>query len=70
MESGILILIWKWSFVFYTPIFLIMALYLNFEGAKNIHVLQILIWSFQGCWMFMTGVWYLDLDFDMVTGIC
>ena len=36
---GILILIWIWSLVFGTPIFRILALYLDFEGAKNIHVL-------------------------------
>ena len=36
---GILILIWKWSLVFDTPIIWMLALYLDFEGAKNIHVL-------------------------------
>ena len=36
---GILILIWIWSLVFDTQIFKILALYLDFEGAKNIHVL-------------------------------
>ena len=36
---GILILIWIWSLVFDTLIFQILALYLDFEGAKNIHVL-------------------------------
>ena len=36
---GILILIWIWSLVFGTHIFQILALYLDFEGAKNIHVL-------------------------------
>ena len=24
--------------------------------------------GFRGCWRSLTGVWYLDLDFDMVTG--
>ena len=37
---GILILIWIWSLVFGTHIFQILALYLDFEGAKNIHVLK------------------------------
>ena len=35
----ILIMIWIWSLVFGTPICQILALYLDFEGAKNIHVL-------------------------------
>ena len=47
----------------------ILALYLDFEGAKNIHVLQVLIWGFGGHWRFLTGVWYLDLYLDMVTGL-
>ena len=36
---GILILIWIWSLVFDIPMIQILALYLDFEGAKNIHVL-------------------------------
>ena len=51
------------------PMFQIVALYLNFEGEKNIHVLKVLIWGFGGCWRFLTGVWHLDVDFDMVTGL-
>ena len=47
----------------------IWALYLDFEGAKNIHVLQVLIWGFEGFWMFLTGVWHVDHDLDMVTGL-
>ena len=43
----------------------ILALYLDFEGAKNIHVLYVFIWGFGGCWRFLTGVWHLDLDLDM-----
>ena len=65
----ILILIWIWSLVFDTPMIRILALYLDFEGAKNIHVLYVLIWEFGGCWRFLTGVWHLDLDLDMVTGL-
>ena len=34
----ILILIWIWSLVFDTLMIQILALYLDFEGAKNIHV--------------------------------
>ena len=36
---SILIFIWIWSLVFDTPMIRILALYLDFEGAKNIHVL-------------------------------
>ena len=36
---GILILFWIWSMVFDAPMIRILALYLDFEGAKNIHVL-------------------------------
>ena len=65
----IVILIWIWSLVFCTHIFCILALYIDFEGAKNIHVLYVIIWGFGGCWRFLTGVWHLDLDLDMVTGL-
>ena len=34
--------------VFDTPLFEILALYLDFESAKNIHVLEVLIWGFGG----------------------
>ena len=63
------ILIWIWSLVFGGPVFWILALYLDFEFAKNIHVLKILIWEFGGHWRFLTGVWNLDLDLDMVPGL-
>ena len=36
--------------------FWILALYLDFEGSKTIHVLQVLILGFAGCWRFLTGV--------------
>ena len=55
--------------VFDTSIFQIWTLYLDFEGAKNIHLLEVLIWGFGGRWGFLTGVWHLDLDLDMVTGL-
>ena len=60
---GILILIWMWSLGFGRPQFQILALYLDFEGAKIIHVLKVLIWDFGGRWRFLTGVWHLDLWF-------
>ena len=47
----------------------ILALYLDFEGAKNIHVLWVHIWGFGGCVRFLTRVWNLNLDIDMVTGL-
>ena len=55
--------------VFDTHMIQIMALHLNYEGAKNIYVLKVLIWGFGGCWRFLAGVWHLDLDLDMVTGL-
>ena len=62
-------LIWICSLLFDTPIFWILALILDFEGSKNVHVLYVLIWGFEGRWMFPTGVWHIDLDLDMVTGL-
>ena len=45
------------------------AIYLDFEGAKIIHVLQVLFWGFGGCLRFLTGVLHLDLDLDRVSGV-
>ena len=44
----ILILTWIWSLVFDTPMLRILAFYLEFEGAKNIHVLKVLFWGIRG----------------------
>ena len=66
---GIFILIWMWQLVFATALSQILAFNLDFEGAKNIHVLKVLIWGFGGCWRFLTGVWHPDIDLDMVTGL-
>ena len=41
---------------------------LDIEGAKNIHVLQVPILNYEGCCIFLTGVWHLNLHLDMVTG--
>ena len=41
----------------------------DFEGANNTHVLQVLSWGFGGGWRFLTVVWHLDLDLDIVTGL-
>ena len=57
------------SLVFATPMIRILALYVNFEGAQNIHVLEVLIWGFGGRWRFLAGVLHLDRDLDMVTGL-
>ena len=48
---------------------LILAVYLDFEGAKNIHVIQVLSWGFGGYWRVLTGFWQLDLDLYTVTGL-
>ena len=64
-----MILILIWSLVFGTPIIRLLAFYLGFEGAKNIHVLLVLIWSFGGHWMFLTGVWLPDIDSDIVRNL-
>ena len=69
MGLGILIFIYIGSLVFDTLIFQILAFYLDFEGAKNIHVLYVLILGFGGHWRFLTDVWHLDLDLDMVTDL-
>ena len=69
MGLGILVWIWIWSLVFDIPMISILGLYLDFEGAKNINVPLVLIWGFGGRWRFLTGVWHLDLDLEMVTGL-
>ena len=66
---GILILIWICSQVFGISMYGILALYLDFEGAKNIHVLKALIWGFEGHWRFLTWVLHPYIDLDMVTGL-
>ena len=49
--------------------FWILAIYLDFEGEKNMNVLYVLIWYFGGHWVFLTGVWNLGLDLYIVTGL-
>ena len=66
---GILILILIWPLVFDIPMIQILALYLDFWGAKNIDVLQVPILGLWGCWRFLTGVCHFDLDMDMVIGL-
>ena len=65
----ILILIWIMSLVFDTPMFQILALYINIEGAKNIHVIWVLTCGLWGHGGFLTRVWQDDLDQDMGTGL-
>ena len=62
-------MIWIWSLDFDTPMIRVLALYLDFEGAKNIHVLLVFMWGFLGHWRYLTGVRDLGLDLDMVTGL-
>ena len=62
-------MIWILSLVFDATMIQILALYLDFEGAKKIPILQVLIWDFKGGWRFMSGVWHLDLDLNMATGL-
>ena len=69
MGFGIMILIWIWSLNFNTPMVQILALYLDFEDAKNIHVLEVLIWGFEQHWTFVAGIWHHDLDLDMVRNL-
>ena len=37
-------------------------------GVKNTHVLEVLSFGLGGHWRFLTGVWHLDLDLDVVIG--
>ena len=48
----------------------ILALYLDFEGAKTIHVFKVLIVGFGGCWRFLNVVWnlYLHWIWSLVFG--
>ena len=64
---GSWILICIRSLVFDKTMIKILALYLDFEGAKNINVLSVLIWGLGGCWRLVTGVWHLDHDFDRLS---
>ena len=48
--------------------FQIFTLYLNFEGAKNIHVLQVFILGSEGHWRFLTVVRQLYPNLDTITG--
>ena len=66
---SLLIFTWIWSLVFDPFLFQILALYLDSEVAKNIHVLQNLIWGSGRCWSFLTWVWHLDHHMDGVTGL-
>ena len=69
MRFVILIFIWIFSLVFSTPMFWTLAVNLDFEGAKNIPVLQVLIWGIGRHCRFLIGVWQLDHDSDMVPGL-
>ena len=49
--------------------FQILSLDLDFEGAKNTHVLKVLISGYGGCLRFLTKVCHPDLDLATVTGL-
>ena len=66
---GILILIWIWLLGFETPMFQILTPSLDFEGAKNINVVYVLILGFLGRWTLVTGVWHLYFDLDFFSGL-
>ena len=67
MGLDILILICIWLLVFHTSIFQRLTLYFGFGGEKIIHLLKVLLWGFGGFWGFLTRVWHLNLDLDIVT---
>ena len=62
-------MIWIWSQVFDIPMIQIFVFYLDFEDAKNIHVLYVPIWGFGGCWRLLTEILHLDLGLEMVSGL-
>ena len=66
---GILVFVWIWSLVFYTNIIQILALYFDFEVAKNIRILKVQILGFGRHWRFLTKVWHFDLGLIMITGL-
>ena len=47
----------------------ILALSLDFEGAKNILVLKVLIWGLGRYWRLVAGVWHLNLEFYITTDL-
>ena len=68
MGFVILILIWIWSLVFDTPMSRILALCLDFESAKNIQVLLVLIWGLEGAGdsrRILIHIWSLVFDTPM-----
>ena len=64
---GILILFGYDHLSFIYPWSTFLLSYLDFEDAKNILVLYVLILGFGGCWRFLTGVWHLYPNLDMIT---
>ena len=60
---------WGFSLVFDTSSFRISVVYIFFEAAKNIHVLQVLIGALEDAEGSLLGVWNLDLDLDIVKSL-
>ena len=52
-----------------TQIFQNLALYLDFEEAKTIYVLKVLIRGYGGSWRLLPVNWYLNFDLYSVTGV-
>ena len=72
---GILILIWIWSLDFDIPMFQILALYLDFEVAKNIYVLLVMIGALEddeGSWLefgILRMIWIWSLVFNLALAL-
>ena len=70
MGFAILILIWIWSLVFGTAMIWMLALYLDFEGAKTIHILKSWFGALEdagGSWLgfgILILIWIWSLVFD------
>ena len=62
-------MIWIWFLNYDRILIQSLTFYMDFEAAKIIHVLEVLIWGFGRYWKFLTWVWHLDVDLDLVTGL-
>ena len=62
-------MILTWPPIFDTPMLRIVAVCIDFEVAKSIYVLYVLIRALRIPEVPLTGIWNLDLDLDTVTGL-
>ena len=58
-----------WPLIFDTPMLRIVAVCIDFEVAKSIYVLYVLIRALRIPEVPLTWIWNLDLDLDTVTGL-